>query len=48
MPWETKKQERWGNSPTGRKKMGAATVAEFNQATKRMGFKKTRFKKKKT
>lgn len=34
MPWESLKQMAWGNSPTGRKKMGEASVEEFNAATK--------------
>lgn len=34
MPWASEKQMRWGNSSTGRRKLGAAKVAEFNAATK--------------
>ena len=34
MPWKSKQQEKWGNSPTGLKAMGPAKVHEFNAATK--------------
>ncbi len=34
MPWKSKSQERFGNSAEGRKKIGAAKVAEFNAASK--------------
>ena len=34
MPWASQKQEAFGNSPTGKAKMGKAVVEEFNQATK--------------
>lgn len=34
MPWESKRQERWGNSPAGKEAMGEKKVAEFNSATK--------------
>lgn len=34
MPWITKKQTRWGNSPSGKEAMGTAKVAEFNAASK--------------
>jgi hypothetical protein len=33
-PWKTAKQERWGNSPAGKKAMGKAKVKEFDQASK--------------
>lgn len=34
MPWASDKQRRWGNSPTGKSKLGAKRVNEFNQASK--------------
>lgn len=35
MPWLSKKQERWGNSPAGIKALGGrAAVSEWNQASK--------------
>ncbi len=34
MPWASDKQRRFGNSPTGKAKMGAKVVNEFNQASK--------------
>ncbi len=34
MPWKSKKQERWGNSPAGHKALGDAGVAEWNAASK--------------
>ena len=34
MPWTSDRQERWGNSPSGVKAMGASKVHEFNEATK--------------
>jgi hypothetical protein len=34
MPWVSKAQERWGNSPSGRKALGASGVAEWNSASK--------------
>jgi hypothetical protein len=34
MPFVSKAQQRWGNSPAGRKALGAAGVAEWNAATK--------------
>jgi hypothetical protein len=33
MPWRSRRQSRWGNSPTGRREMGASKVREFNDAT---------------
>ena len=33
-PWKSQRQRAWGNSPAGRKALGAAKVKEFNQATK--------------
>lgn len=35
MPWKSKKQQAWGNSPSGHKALGDAGVAEFNAATKK-------------
>ena len=34
MPWKSKAQERWGNSPAGHKALGDQAVSEFNQASK--------------
>lgn len=34
MPWKSKAQEAWGNSPTGHKALGDAGVSEFNAASK--------------
>lgn len=34
MPWKSKKQERWGNSPSGQKALGKAGVAEWSAASK--------------
>lgn len=34
MPWKSKAQERWGNSPAGHKALGDAGVAEWNAASK--------------
>ena len=34
MPFKSKAQMRWGNSPAGHKALGDAGVAEFNAATK--------------
>lgn len=34
MPWKSKAQERWGNSPAGHKALGNAGVAEWNLASK--------------
>ena len=36
MPWVSKAQERWGNSPAGHKALGDAGVDEWNQASKGM------------
>jgi len=34
MPWKSKAQQRWGNSPTGKKALGGqGAVDEWNQAT---------------
>ena len=33
-PWESEAQRRWGNSPSGKKALGAAGVHEWNEATK--------------
>lgn len=48
MPWASDKQRRWGNSPTGKSKLGAKRVDEFNQATKgkKLPVKSTRGKRK--
>jgi len=34
MPWKSDAQRRWGNSPSGRKAMGAKKVVEFNRKSK--------------
>lgn len=34
MPWKSDAQQKWGNSPAGRKALGDAGVAEWNSATK--------------
>jgi len=34
MPWKSKQQEKWGNSPAGHKALGDAGVAEWNMASK--------------
>lgn len=34
MPFVSKAQVRWGNSPAGRKALGASGVQEWNAATK--------------
>jgi hypothetical protein len=34
MPWKSKAQERWGNSPAGHKALGNSGVDEWNQASK--------------
>jgi hypothetical protein len=34
MPWKSKAQEKWGNSPSGHQALGDAGVAEWNSATK--------------
>ena len=34
MPFESKAQERWGNSPAGQKALGAKGVKEWDAATK--------------
>lgn len=36
MPWKSKKQEAWGNSPAGHEAMGKDKVNEFNAASKGM------------
>jgi hypothetical protein len=34
MPWKSKAQQRWGNSPAGKKALGGqSAVDEWNQAT---------------
>ena len=34
MPFKSKAQMRWGNSPAGKEALGAAGVKEWDQATK--------------
>lgn len=34
MPWKSRQQEKWGNSPAGIKVLGKAGVAEWNAASK--------------
>lgn len=34
MPWKSKQQEKWGNSPAGIKALGKKGVAEFNAKSK--------------
>lgn len=34
MPWKSKAQQAWGNSPSGHKALGDAGIAEFNAASK--------------
>ena len=34
MPFVSKAQQKWGNSPAGHKALGDAGVSEFNAATK--------------
>ena len=34
MPFVSKAQQRWGNSPSGRKALGDSGVKEWNSATK--------------
>jgi len=34
MPWKSKAQERWGNSPAGRKALVDAGVSEWNAGSK--------------
>jgi len=34
MPYKSKAQERWGNSPAGKKALGKKGVAEWNAASK--------------
>lgn len=36
MPWKSRQQEKWGNSPSGIKAMGKTVVDEFNRASKGM------------
>ncbi len=45
MPWKSLAQERFANSATGRRKMGAAVVAEGNNASRGLKL-PTRAKKK--
>lgn len=34
MPWQSKAQERWGNSAAGHKALSSAGVSEWNAASK--------------
>lgn len=34
MPYASRAQERWGNSPAGEKALGKAGVAEWNESSK--------------
>lgn len=34
MPWKSRQQEKWGNSPAGQKALGKAGVSEWNAASK--------------
>lgn len=34
MPWQSKAQERWGNSPAGHAALGKSGVDEWNAASK--------------
>lgn len=34
MPWKSKAQQAWGNSPSGKLALGDAGVAEWNAASK--------------
>lgn len=34
MPYKSKAQERWANTPEGKKEMGKKNVEEFNKASK--------------
>lgn len=36
MPWKSKAQQAWGNSPSGHKALGNAGVNEWNHASKGM------------
>lgn len=33
MPWESKKQQRWGHSPAGKKELSEKEIKEFDDAT---------------
>lgn len=33
MPWESKKQQRWGHSPAGKKELSKKEIKEFDDAT---------------
>jgi hypothetical protein len=37
MPWKSKAQQRWGNSPSGHAALGEAGVKEWNDATSNYG-----------
>ena len=47
MPWKSKAQAAWGNSPAGAKALGAAGVKEWNAATPKGSLKKQRIGPKK-
>lgn len=34
MPWKSRQQEKWGNSPAGKKALGKSGVDEWNAASK--------------
>jgi hypothetical protein len=46
MPWKSLKQEKWGNSPAGKKALGKAGVDEWNAASKGKKLPKRAAKKK--
>lgn len=50
MPYKSKAQQRWGNSPAGQKALGKKGVAEWNNATgnKRLPERLTQTKKQKS
>ncbi len=47
MPWKSVAQARWGNSPSGKKALGAAGVKEWNAATPQGSLAGTKGSKKK-
>ena len=40
MPWVSRQQEKWGNSPAGHKALGDKGVNEWNQSSKGMNLPK--------
>ena len=48
MPWKSKKQAAWGNSPSGVKALGAKGVKEWNNATAKGSLKRNYVGKKST